>query len=107
MGQPKATLKAVTQLASSRGWAYIIEVMEKEIVGAAMTMANNPAMSVEEMHFRRGSIWTAKQLLELPQKLQAHLESEIALEATDLGDATASPDIFNSPPRLGEGVENG
>jgi hypothetical protein len=35
------------------------------------------------------------------------LESEIALEANDLGDAMASPDIFNSPPRLGEGVENG
>ena len=100
----KTTLRAVNTLASSRGWSYVVEVMEKEIVGAAMAMANNPAMTVEEMHFRRGSIWTAKQLLELPVKLQAHLESQVALEANDHfnGDAAASPDIFNTPPRLGE-----
>ena len=38
-----------------------------------MGMADNAAMLVEEMHFRRGSIWAAKQLLELPEKLELHL----------------------------------
>ena len=70
----RRTAKGVETLKSSRGWAYIREVMEQEIVSAAMGMADNAAMSVEEMHFRRGSIWAAKQLLELPRKLELHLE---------------------------------
>lgn len=100
----KTNLKGVETLKSSRGWAYVREVMEKEIVSAAMGMADNAAMPVEEMHFRRGSIWAAKQLLELPEKLELHLESLIRLDAAEeLSDATASLDILTkSPPRLGE-----
>ena len=102
-------LKGVETLRASRGWTYLREVMEQEIVSAAMGMANNANMSVEEMHFRRGSIWAAKQLLELPDKLQLHLESQIKLEAADeMGDAMASLDVLTkSSPRPGEGVNNG
>lgn len=101
--------KGVETMKNSRGWNYVREVMEQEIVSAAMGMANNANMSVEEMHFRRGSIWAAKQLLELPEKLMLHLESQIKLEAADeLSDATASLDILTkSSPRPGEGVDNG
>jgi hypothetical protein len=96
--------KGLATLKTSRGWTYIEEVMEKEIVGAALGMATNANMSVEEMHFRRGSIWAAKQLLDLPERLTAHLESAIALEAANLPDeAQASFDILTkSPPRPGE-----
>jgi len=96
--------KGLVTLKASRGWTYIEEVMEKEIVGAALGMANNANMSVEEMHFRRGSIWAAKQLLDLPERLQAHLESAIALEAANLPDEDQpSFDILTkSPPRPGE-----
>jgi hypothetical protein len=96
--------KGVETLENSRGWTYVREVMEQEIVSAAMGMANNANMSVEEMHFRRGSIWAAKQLLELPERLKLHLESQIKLESAEgMGDATASPNILTkSPPRPGE-----
>lgn len=96
--------KGVETMKNSRGWVYMREIMEQEIVSAAMGMANNANMPVEEMHFRRGSIWAAKQLLELPEKLLLHLEAQVKLEAADeLSDATASFDILTkSPPRPGE-----
>lgn len=105
MSRKNQTLhKGITTLKASRGWTYIEEVMEKEIVGAALGMANNANMPVEEMHFRRGSIWAAKQLLDLPDRLQAHLENSIALEAANLPDEDKpSFDILTkSPPRPGE-----
>ncbi len=82
------------------------EVMQTEIVNAAMNLGSGGGnISEGEMHYRRGCIFAAKQLMELPDKLVMHLESEAALQNTELDDAKASPD---SPiPLRPEGVSNG
>lgn len=80
---PKAKLKALQSLMSSKGWTVLNEVMNDEILASAMSIADTPNMDLQEINFRRGSIWAAKRMLELPVRLQAKLESEIALSNTD------------------------
>jgi hypothetical protein len=79
----EGTLKALDQLKNSRGWAYLRAVMEQEAVAAAMAIADNPKMTLDEINFRRGTIWAAKQLLDLPDKLALRLQNEVALTRKD------------------------
>jgi hypothetical protein len=79
MINPKNQLDSINQLTKSKGWKVIDEVMKEEIVSSAMAIADNPNMTLDEINFRRGSIWAARRLLELPERLSAKLESDIAL----------------------------
>ena len=58
-------------------------VMEDEIVSAAMAIAENPNMSLDEINFRRGSIFAAKALLDMPTRLKSKLYGEVALNKDD------------------------
>lgn len=76
----KADLKALQELTKTRGWAVVREVMEREIVSAAMAIADNPNMTLDEINFRRGSIWAGKQLIDVPDRLMRVLEADVRLE---------------------------
>lgn len=78
----KADLKAIQDLTKSRGWAIVREIMEREIVAAAMAIADNPTMTLDEINFRRGSIWAGKQLLDVPGRLTRVLEADVVLDQT-------------------------
>lgn len=81
--KPSAKLKAVKELQKSTGWQIMVEVMRDEILASAMSIAESAKMDVDEINFRRGSIWAAKQLLDMPIRLEVRLESETALAAVD------------------------
>ena len=76
----KSRLQNLSKLTESTGWKQIVAVMEEEIVKSAMSIAESPKMDLEEINFRRGAIWAAKQLLEMPNRLKIRYENEIALE---------------------------
>jgi hypothetical protein len=76
---PRAEFKAIQDLIRSRGWGLVREVMEREIVEAAMAIANDPRMSLDEINFRRGAIWAAHQLLDLPGRLGRKIEADMIL----------------------------
>ena len=80
---PQAKLKAIKELTGSKGWAVLLDVMNDEILAAAMSIAESANMDLTEINFRRGAIWAAKRMLELPVRLQSKLESEIALSDMD------------------------
>jgi len=86
---PRQKLKAIDELMASDGWRVLSEVMQQEIVGAAMGMASSAQMSQDEMHFRRGSIWAANQLAELPGRLHHKFQSEASL-SENIGDSDDS-----------------
>lgn len=83
MSNAKADLTSLDALLKSKGWKLVQKVMEDEILQAAMQIAENPNMTEKEVDFRRGAIWAAKQLLEMPVRLQMKLTSEIALSPRD------------------------
>lgn len=76
-------LKALIDLQNSSGWKVVTDVMNDEVVAAAMAIADNPKMTLDEINFRRGTIWAAKQLIDLPVKIQLKLENELALSTKD------------------------
>jgi hypothetical protein len=76
-------LKAVLDLQKSLGWKVLADVMNQEVVAAAMAIADNPKMTLDEINFRRGTIWAAKQLMDLPIKIQLKLENDLALSTKD------------------------
>ena len=86
--KPKEAHKAITQLTQSKGWEYLHDVMRREITEAALAMANAAAMTESEMHFRRGAMWAAVRLVELPDRLLLKLQNEVALSSAkaELGD---------------------
>jgi hypothetical protein len=75
-------IRQIDSLMKSKGWAYVKEVMQEEILHAAYQLGNNPEMSSKEIDFRLGAMWASRKLLELPDKLMLKLEAEIALTAT-------------------------
>lgn len=77
----RAQLKALDGLTRSRGWEIVNQVMRDEIVSAAMAIADSPNMSLDEINFRRGAIWAAKQMLAIPVRLQQKLEADLALSS--------------------------
>jgi hypothetical protein len=54
--------------------------MEEEIVSLALTMADSPNMSQQQMDYNRGAIWAARQLLDLPQRLMLRMENDLYIE---------------------------
>ena len=79
----KAKLKAIDDLMKSQGWQILNQIMKDEIVSSAMSIADNASMDIQEINFRRGSIWAAKQMLDMPVRLRQKLEAEIALDTDD------------------------
>lgn len=80
---PREQLKGLLDLQKSPGWKVVTDVMHDEVVAAAMAIADSPNMSLDEINFRRGTIWAAKQLIDLPLKIQLKLENELALSSKD------------------------
>ena len=57
--------------------------MDEEVVKLAMSIAETSDMTLDQISFRRGAIFAAKQLLDLPTHLRVRLENEIALSGED------------------------
>jgi len=76
----KEKLRRLKELQNSAGWNVLLEIMKEEIVLSAMQIAETPNMELDEINYRRGSIYAAKRLLELPQRLSVQLENEVAMD---------------------------
>lgn len=81
--KPRQAIKAITDLEASKGWTILRSTMEREVVQAAMAIAQTPNMPLDEINFRRGAIWAAQQLLDLPQRLRLRTEADLALTRDD------------------------
>ena len=79
----RGSLNAIETLEKSKGWTVMRKLMEEEMYSSAMAIAECPTMSLDEINFRRGSIFAAKALLDLPARLKSKLSAEIALEKDD------------------------
>jgi hypothetical protein len=81
--KPHLQLKALDDLEASKGWTILRSTMEREVVQAAMAIAQSPQMPLDEINFRRGAIWAAQQLLDLPTRLRLRLQAEERLTRDD------------------------
>tara|TARA_B000000557_G_scaffold262330_1_gene262927 strand:+ start:229 stop:528 length:300 start_codon:yes stop_codon:yes gene_type:complete len=76
----KKALELVQDVQKHDGWLFIKEIMQDEIMTAANKLAETPQMSLEELHFRRGAMWAARKLIDVPTVLASKLENDVAME---------------------------
>ncbi len=76
----KKALELVQDVQKHDGWLFIKEIMQDEIMTAAHKLAETPQMSLEELHFRRGAMWAARKLIDVPTILASKLENDVAME---------------------------
>lgn len=75
-------IKILDELIAHPGWQYLKEeVMQKDILHAALDMAENKPLSEAEFNFRRGTMFAAKGFTELPQKARDQLDQELNFDS--------------------------
>ena len=87
---PKQKQVAIDTLLKSKGWQVIQEEMENSILQAAYQLCDGPAMSIEEVHFRRGSMWAARKFVDLPSMVSQVLNNNILMDAANRGELKES-----------------
>lgn len=83
---PQRKRDAIEEMLKSEGWAALKEEIKNSILQAAYQLADNQNMPLEEVHFRRGSMWAARKFLDLPDSISAILQNEILLDAAQKGE---------------------
>lgn len=82
--QLEQDLKAIDEMRNSRGWAIINDAMKDDIFKAACYISDNGNLPIEEIHFRRGALWAARILLDVPDKIyQMTLNDAMMLMASE------------------------
>jgi len=87
---PKQKQVAIDTMLKSKGWQVIQEEMENSILQAAYQLCDGPAMSIEEVHFRRGSMWAARKFVDLPSMVSQVLSNNILMDAANRGELKES-----------------
>lgn len=73
----KEQIRAIESLVKS--WHVAETVLKEDVMRAALSLGSTPNMSEAEMHFRRGAIWAAQNMLTLPAKLKLAAENQQAM----------------------------
>ena len=77
---------SLDELLNSSGWEVLKEEMKNSILQAAFQISDNANMPVDEINFRRGTIWAARKFVELPTAVQALLNNDILMDAANRGE---------------------
>lgn len=83
---PQEKREAIEELIKSPGWGVLRQEMENSILQAAYQLSDGANMPVEEIHFRRGSMWAARKFTELPEALSAIINNDILMDAANRGE---------------------
>jgi hypothetical protein len=77
----KEEARVLEELMSSNGWGILQRKMQDEILTAAYQLAENKQLSVDEINFRRGAMWAARRMIELPTNMKMLIDNELLMEA--------------------------
>lgn len=77
--KPDEAVKAIDEILSSLGWNLMKEYLKADAQKAVMDFGNNPNMSEQEIHYRRGTIYATNNFCSLPDKLRMFYENQTRL----------------------------
>lgn len=72
--------EAIRALIASDGWSLLRRRMDQERALFIHQLASANTMSESELHWRRGVLWAAERLLQMPELFLAQLENELILK---------------------------
>jgi len=78
--KPRQAIDKLSSLKKSDGWKIVSTVMDEETLNAAIQLSEFRNLPLEEIHFRRGAMWAARQLRDMPEKLIMKYENDLALD---------------------------
>ena len=78
--KPRQAIDKLSSLKKSEGWKIVSTVMDEETLNAAIQLSEFRNLPLEEIHFRRGAMWAARQLRDMPEKLIMKYENDLALD---------------------------
>jgi len=76
---PQEKVEELQKFRNSKVWSVLRDEMEEAILTSAFQLADNKPLSIEELHFKRGALYAAKQFLNLPEQLVMKAQNEVAL----------------------------
>lgn len=77
----KQKADAIQKLLDSEGWKVLQEQMEASILQAAFQLVEQRNTPIEDIHFRRGSMWAARKFLDLPSQIKSILDNDLLMDA--------------------------
>ena len=80
--------RILDELLSSNGWGLLHQKMQDEIISAAYQLSENKQLTTDEMHFRRGAMWAARRMIELPTNMKMLIDNELLMDAATAGAET-------------------
>ena len=78
--KPRQAIDKLSSLQRSDGWKIVANVMDEETLNAAIQLSEFRNLPIEEIHFRRGAMWAARQLKDMPEKLIMKYKNDLALD---------------------------
>jgi hypothetical protein len=86
----RSDIRALDEMAASRGYAILLEAIEKDVLAASFALADNPVMTEKEVDFRRGAISAARNMLTAVRAIRIAKENDLLL-------ASAQAEVRVSP----------
>jgi hypothetical protein len=86
--------QALETLLSSEGWAVLNEQMNAAILQAAFQLVDQQNMTLDEIHYRRGAMWAARQFLNMPSQIKQIMDGELLMDAA-MKQAASNPNEAN------------
>jgi hypothetical protein len=81
MTDKKHIIKILKELQDHAGWQYLRdEVMQNDILKAALDMAENKPITSDEFNFKRGAMFAAKGFADMPEQVINQLSQEIVFD---------------------------
>jgi selenophosphate synthase len=75
----KKELQSIEAMSASEGWNLTKSIMREELLAAAIDLSSKMVMDKSELDFRRGMIYAANALINLPERMKNKLSADIAI----------------------------
>lgn len=79
-------ITALRALLASDGWAIVRTAMDREIRFVTSQLAGPDPITEAELHWRRGSLFAAERLLQLPERLIALFENDHLINSSAMAE---------------------
>jgi len=73
-------LHNLEDLLTHPGWLDYETTIRDAVIQAALNLADNKPITIEQLHTQRGALWAGKQLIEVVPILIQQLKNEVLLE---------------------------
>lgn len=88
---PQEKIRVLDELMESPAWGLLEATMQDEILNAAYQLSANKPITADELHFKRGAIWAARRMIELPNQMKTLINNELIMQMAQVDENSSQP----------------